>query len=138
MTTNFELLLDELYDELENLKKIEKIKLPKPEIIRKNNKYLWKNVNNFLKIVNRHPDHFIKFIENNFIHKVVWMSNNRDDGLFFIQRTDTNYVINIMNNYIKLCVQCSQCNCINTNFEKDNDIKKFKLCCNNCKAEKYL
>lgn len=135
---SFELQLDNLYNELDNLRKMEKVKLPKPEIVRKNKKYLWKNVNIFLRILNRPAEHFIKFIDNNYNNKVSWYSSDKNDGLFFIQKVDLNYVINVMNTYIKMYVLCCQCNSINTMFEKDNDIKKFKLCCNNCKAEKYL
>ena len=43
-----------------------------------------------------------------------------------------------MVNYIKYCVLCKQCNNMKTILQRDKDVKKFKLICNNCKTNYYI
>lgn len=133
---SFDEMLDNLYTEL-NKCSLNKITLHKPIIVGKS-KPVWVNAKNFLKDINRNPDHFINFLSKNSNGDVNWKSQHKSEGIIFGFKINETKLKNIMQEYIKKYVSCNQCNSCNTKFEKDVTIRKNKVICSDCNSERYV
>jgi translation initiation factor 2 subunit 2 len=137
--TEFEIMLDEAYNLLENNKTNNlDIKIPEPILIKNGNKILWKNVKEYLKIVKKPPDHFLLFLNNELSNCVSWISDSKSDGLIFQTKIISSSIIKLMKKYLIEYVICKSCHSNDTELIKDKNIRKYKFKCNFCFQEIYL
>ncbi len=135
----FEEMLDNLYNGLNQNNEELKIKLPDPQLIFNGHKTIWKNVKEYLKIIRRPPDHFLKYLHNEITVQVNWISESKSDGLLINQKkVGTTILINIMKKYLKEFVICKSCKSLNSYIEKNKDIRKYEFKCLNCENHYYV
>lgn len=135
---SFDEMLDNLYSNLEFKNNSIKIVLPDPILIKSGHKTIWKNVKDYLKLFDRDPEHFIEYINNETTSKIYWLSGSKSDGCLFQSKTKKDYVFEIMKKYIKNKVLCKNCYTINTKLNKIKELRKYQLCCNECKSEYFI
>jgi translation initiation factor 2 beta subunit (eIF-2beta)/eIF-5 len=134
----FEMMLDNLYNNLQLKKTSTKIVLPDPILIKSGHKTIWKNAKEFLRLFNRHPDDFITYVNNNTIAKINWITESKSDGCIFQTKAKKDYIFELMKDYIIKRILCNSCKSIDTTVTKDNNIRKLCFKCNNCNNELYL
>ena len=132
---SFEEMLDNLYSNLEFKNNSFKIILPDQILLRSGQKTIWKNIKDYLKLFDRDPEHFIDYINNETTSKINWISDSKGDGCLFQSKTKKDYVFEIMKKYIKDKVLCKNCNTIDTKLKRIKELRKYQLCCNECKSE---
>ena len=132
---SFDEMLASLYSNLELKNNNIKIVLPDPILIKIGQKTIWKNVKEYLKLFDRDPDHFIDYINNETTNNIFWITESKSDGCIFQNKTKKNYVFELMKKYIKEKVLCKNCHTINTKLVKIKELRKYKLCCTECKSE---
>ena len=126
-------LLDRAYDQLEKVEETKCSAINQPQINRKNKKTY---IGNFIEIsgqLNRPPDHFKSYIDDELccstsidgIGSLVCQGIFNDIGLH-----------KIIAQYIKKYVQCSECKSINTSLIKKNRISFID--CSKCKSVKAI
>ena len=129
---NFELMVNEAYDLLDTYSE-DKLVLPKIESEINVNRLYWKNIIEYLNIMNRHPDHFIIFLKNELSNKEIhWYSGNKADGIIIHGKHLKNTkIIDIIKKYINMYIVCLCCKKLNTELNKiTSKIYEFKcLCC---------
>jgi len=140
----FEQMVDEIYTLLNNsntptnIKKSDKLQLPKFNIKIESTRIIWSNANLFLSSINRNSEHFIDFLKyelNN--NEINWMVNI-DDGLIIHSRSyKIQNIHDIINKYIMIYVTCSSCKYFTTILTKYNS-KKSHFECLNCGMQKYI
>ena len=117
MEFNFEILVNEAYETLDQ--KYNGNMLILPEIIVEINKVRlhWKNVKNYLRIINRHPDHFIDWLKSERPgYELNWYSGSKADGLIIHgkrqRKSDiSDLALKYVNNYV-ICSSCVQVNTV--------------------------
>jgi translation initiation factor 2 beta subunit (eIF-2beta)/eIF-5 len=134
---SFDDMLDNLYSNLEFKNSSLKIVLTEPILIKSGQKTIWKNVKEYLKLFDRDPEHFIDFINTDTATKVFWLTDSKSDGCLFQNKTKKDYVFEIMKKYIKTKVLCKNCQSIDTKLIKNKELRKYQLCCVNCKSEYF-
>jgi translation initiation factor 2 subunit 2 len=136
---NFENMLNELYNNLNQTNKVISVTLPEPQLIKNGHNIIWKNVKEFLKITNRPPDHFTNYLTKDCNCQINWITDSKSDGLIFNQQKIKNsHIINFMKIYLKEFVICKSCKSYKTMIVKDNAIRKYNFICSNCKNEYYI
>jgi hypothetical protein len=135
---SFDVMLENLYTNLELKKNNYKIILPDPILIKSGHKTIWKNVKEFLKLFNRHPDNFINYINNETTIMAYWVSDSKSDGCIFQTKTKKDYIYELMKKYIKDKLLCKSCQSIDTYIIKDKELRKYNFICNNCKNNYIL
>jgi translation initiation factor 2 beta subunit (eIF-2beta)/eIF-5 len=116
-------LLNRIYKKLKQCDNVNTIPTPKKYFPRPNY-CVWINFQETCLLLNRHPKHLCNFILDSYKIKCKKNENN----IYILNMCK--YKINlkqILQSYIKTCVQCCKCNNINTIILKDNTMK-----CNNC------
>jgi len=133
-TLDFNTMLDEAYDLIDNKDGKGKLVFPKMDIEIETTRLHWKNIKEYLKIMNRSPDHLLKYLQNEIPDKKInWYSSKISDGLLFLGKFKKNYnITDLIYKYIETNVSCSSCKSIKTIITKDEFI------CNNCGFHKYL
>ena len=131
----FDEMLNNLYSNLEFKKNNFKIILPEPILIKSGQKTIWRNTKQYLKLINRDPNHFIDFINNNTTIKIMWLTDSKSDGCLFQSKTKKDYVYELMKKYIKDQVLCKNCQSMDTKLIKIKEIRKYQLLCGDCKSE---
>ena len=91
----------------------------------------------FLKDVNRDSEHFNNFLKKQTENTIQWRNSNKRE-IIFKSKINKMILKKYMVNYIKYSVLCKQCNNMKTILQRDKDVKKFKLICNNCKTNYYI
>jgi translation initiation factor 2 beta subunit (eIF-2beta)/eIF-5 len=131
---NFNLLVDEVYNKLENKSNnINVLILPNLICECFTTKIVWKNINEYLNTINRNDEHFLKFLRFECHGKnISWNSNNKDDGLVFHNMKKQKEIKELSIKYINNYVICSSCNKYNTNLNKNKDVKKYEFICLDC------
>ena len=124
----FNELLDRCYNTIEGNR--EKATLPSAKSgYTGPKKTLWANFTNICETINRTPDHFIKFIENEL---QITATLNSEGGLTLRGRFTPNKIESIYRKYILNYVQCKSCKRLTTVIEKDGRIIFLK--CTSCKS----
>ena len=127
---DFNKMLDNLYNQIDNSKSKNQIYLPEPKINKKPTRIDWLNINKFLKIVNRSIEHFINYLKNE--RKI---DANYHNKLFIIHGKFRKDDINkIMIEYVNKYCKCPSCNSFDTVLAKDGSTRKDKIICNKCKS----
>jgi len=136
MENTFENMLDNIYEEIifltKNKDQFTKNKFPEFILIKNGNKIIWKNIKEFLIIMNRQPTHFFDFLNFETSNKVLWVSESKSDGLNFNFKITSKILKELLNKYLNECVYCKFCKSSNTCINKNKDIRKYNLICNEC------
>lgn len=135
----FDNMLTELYDNLDQNNEIIAVTLPEPKLQKSGTNFIWKNVKEFLKLTNHHPDHFITYLNKNYNFQANWITDSKSDGMIFNHKKIT--IANIydyMKNYLKSYVICKSCKSYNSNLVKDQTIRKYNFVCLNCNNTYYV
>jgi translation initiation factor 2 beta subunit (eIF-2beta)/eIF-5 len=98
----------------------------------------WKNVKDYLRVVRRHPDHFMEFLKHQLPGKEIsWYSGSKADGLIvhgkYQKKTE---ITELAIKYVKEYVTCSSCNKTDTILTKQNS-KSYQFECLSCGMKKY-
>jgi translation initiation factor 2 beta subunit (eIF-2beta)/eIF-5 len=129
MTCEFNILMNEAYEQLDN-DNDSKLILPKIECDTTVTRLHWKNVIEYLKLIERNPDHFINFLKSEYQDKEIsWYSGNISDGIiihgkFLKQNIISDFIIKYISNF----VTCSACK---SNYTKLSKLTS-KLYCFEC------
>jgi translation initiation factor 2 beta subunit (eIF-2beta)/eIF-5 len=134
MSTEFETMVNEVYEHLNVHSKGELLILPKIDVDINTTRLHWKNVKEYLKVIKRHPDHFLKFLRNELPGKSInWFSGSKSDGLIFLGKFQKQqYIITLIKKYIDVYVICPSCKLADTMMNKE------EFHCNDCGFKKYL
>lgn len=109
--------------------------LPTPKLEKSTTRMLWM-VAPYLKRIERPKEHFYDFLTKKKGYTINWVSNLIEDGLIIRSKKITqNIIINIMKEYVNLYVLCNSCKNSQTEMTRDNEIKKYRIKCINCKSE---
>lgn len=134
MSNEFEIMVNEVYEHLNVQSKGEMLVLPKLVVVTNTTRLHWKNVKEYMKVVKRHPDHFLKFLRNELPGKSInWYSSSKSEGLIFMgKHQKQQYIGNLIKKYIDNYVICPSCKLADTNMNKE----EFQ--CNDCGFKKYM
>ncbi len=135
---SFLVMLDKIYNNMDQNKNVDKFILPDPELIKNGNNIHWKNVKDFLKLVKRQPDHFLNYLGSQLSCKVNWISESKSHGLIIYKKIKSPQIIDIMKNYLVNYVICKSCKSSNTYLEKDKTIRTYNFICTNCENKYYI
>jgi translation initiation factor 2 subunit 2 len=131
----FEIMLDEIYNNIEEIKiKKENLILPDINLIKNGTKSIWKNIKEFIRIMKRPPDHFYNFLSFETSNKVNWISDSKSDGLNFQYKVKLDNIKLLLNKYLINCVLCKECKSYNTKIIKDIKLRKYTFTCYDCKT----
>ncbi len=141
MSYNFEEMVNEAYQTLAetNSEGCNKLVLPKIETNIETTRMHWKNVKEFLKVVCRHPDHFMAFLKSELPDKEInWFSGSKSDGLLIHgKRLKQTLIVEMSMKYINMYVLCPSCGKCDTSLNKfDSRLLKFE--CHDCGTTKYF
>jgi translation initiation factor 2 beta subunit (eIF-2beta)/eIF-5 len=136
---SFEIMLDNIYNNLNINNNNTRIELPKPILIKSGQKTIWKNPHEFINMFNRQSDDFTNYINNKSSTQIIWLTDTISDGCIFnIKIKNSDYITNIMRSYVNDRIICKSCKSINTIITKDNNLRKYKFTCYNCNTELYI
>lgn len=135
---SFEVMLDELYNNLEQKNNVTKFIIPEPVLIKSGNNNLWKNVKDFLKLAKRPPDHYVDYLTDQLSCKANWLTESKSHGLIIYKKIKPDVLTENMKNYLKEYVLCKSCKSSDTYIEKDKTIRKYNFICTNCDAKYYI
>jgi translation initiation factor 2 beta subunit (eIF-2beta)/eIF-5 len=135
----FNKMIDEVYSIIIINKIKKKINLPNLNVEIETNRLYWKNIKEFLDIINRSLDHFLNYLKYELNNKEINMiSSSVNDGLIIHQKhPKLKSLIDVRNKYIELYVLCSSCNSYNTTLNKYIS-KKYIFNCYNCGMNKCI
>lgn len=99
----------------------------------------WKNVKDFLKVVRRHPEHFIAWLKSELPSKEInWFSESKSDGLIIHgKRQKKSDVVDMAIKYVNTFVMCSSCKRSDTIMSKSCN-KQWEFECENCGMTKFF
>jgi translation initiation factor 2 beta subunit (eIF-2beta)/eIF-5 len=135
---SFDSMVNESYQLLEVYSE-DKLVLPKLETEINMSRLYWKNIMEYLNVLNRSPDHFYIFLKNELCNNEInWYSGNKDDGILIRGKNKKNTeIIELIKKYINKYVICSCCKKINTELNKITS-KKYEFKCLCCEMTKCL
>ena len=131
--TAFETMLDNIYSKLDLKNNNYQLILPDPILIKNGTKTIWKNIKEYLRIVNRSPDHFLSFLNYETSSTVTFLTESKSDGCIFQNKIKKDLICDLMKKYINEYYICKSCKSINTLIIKDKKIRKYTFICNDCK-----
>lgn len=130
---DFNKMLDNLYDQLDQTNSKTTFYIPEPKINKKPTRLDWLNATEFLKTINRSLDHFINFLKT---ERKVIASYHKNiiiiKGKF--RKTDIN---KMMIEYVNKFCKCPVCSSFDTLLAKDGTIRRDKLICQKCKSTTF-
>ena len=134
---SFEEMLDEVYEKINsctnNILTQSNITLPTPELIKHGHHFIWKNIDVFLKIINKPAEHFIKFLSNELKCQIIWITESYTDGINLdYNKLNSKIIYDMMKKYILEYVYCKKCKSTNTQITKDTQLRKYLFVCQNC------
>lgn len=138
---SFEQRLEKVYnllDEEKMAKDDTKLILPNPNIEVTTTNTFWHNVKDFLKKVNRPPQHFIEFLSDQLNTEVTQRSSSLSQGLLLKGKQHKNKIVPIIEKYVKEYVLCMHCSNHKTKIKKDKEIREYVLTCKGCNASYTL
>jgi len=139
MDESFEIMLDKLYNNININNSNTKIVLPKPIMIKSGSKTIWKNANEFINMFNCEINDFTNYINNKTTNNINWISESISEGCIFdnkIKKDD--YIYDLMKRYVNDRVLCKSCKSVDTRLIKNQNLRKYKFICNNCKNELFI
>ncbi len=99
----------------------------------------WKNVKDYLRVVRRHPDHFMDFLKDQLPGKDVnWYSGSKSDGLIIHGKYQKQAEVSeLAIKYVKTFVVCSSCGSADTSLTKQSS-KSHEFECQSCGMKKFM
>lgn len=136
---DFTIMVDEAYNILNNDNFINNIILPKIDCDITPTKLYWKNLTDYLNIINRSSDHFYNFIKNELSNKEInWYSANKNDGIIIHGKyLKISLLLDLIKKYINLFVICTSCKNTNTILTRITT-KKYEFKCLACEMVKVI
>jgi translation initiation factor 2 subunit 2 len=132
----YENLLQKLYDQINNKRKVSTIKILLPQtLIIGTKKTVIENFKELCDSMKRTQEHVKTFIENELCVKT---SINQYKQLTIFGKFYQRNILSIMRKYINNYVKCKSCLSLNTNFEKDKTHQMMEMICSNCGASLYI
>ena len=135
----FDDMINEAYSILEQEEKSGLMVLPDIDVEIEITRLHWKNVKDYLRVISRHPEHFMEWIKYEISNKEInWYSANIKDGLIIHgKRQKKSDITDLAMRYIKEFVICSSCNAADTKMTKLGH-KKHDFECLNCGMKKCI
>ena len=130
---DFNTMLDDIYSQL-NDNKSKKTIVPNPVIITSTTNTYWKNIKQILKTINRPPDHFLTFI-NNELAETNWKTQSKSDGLVIIGKFRIDKIKKVLQKYILTYVLCNSCKSMHTSISKNKTLRTYELKCSSCLSQ---
>ncbi len=139
MDIDFNSIVDEAYQIMERHMNGEPLILPNVEVEIGTTRLHWKNVKEFLRVIRRHPDHFIDFLRKELPGKEVsWVSGSKSDGLIIHgKRQKQKDVADLVLKYVDIYVLCPSCKKVDTKMIKESS-KTYQFQCEDCGMTKYI
>ena len=135
---NFEEMLNKAYEQLDKTKVEEnKLVIPEPFIDMQPRKTIWRNTKDFLMVVNRHPDHFLKYLKNQ-KYDADWLSESKSHGILIKKRIKKGDINRLIVRYMDNYVVCPSCKSINTFITRNKEFRIDNFKCNNCGFNKSV
>lgn len=136
---NFDKMVEEAYTYLDNQTKGVLLVLPTPVTEIEVTRLHWKNVKEYLKRINRNPDHFMDFLKKEFTNREVnWVSNSKSDGLFIHgKRLKHSNIVDISVKYVEMYNVCPNCKKSDSEMHKTSS-KQYEFECLACGTKKFL
>lgn len=136
-TYNFEQMVNEAYQILEEPIAGEYLVLPNMQIDIGTTRLHWKNVKAYLKTISRNPDYFMEFLKHEIPGKSVnWFSGSKSDGLIIHgKKQKSTEITNLSIKFVNTYVLCSACKKSNTLMNKLTS-KTYEIICNDCGTTK--
>lgn len=99
----------------------------------------WKNVKEFLKVVRRHPDHFMEWLKSELpSHEINWFSGSKSDGLIIHgKRQKKSDITEIALKYVNTYIICPSCKRADTKMTKISN-KQWEFECMDCGMKKFM
>ncbi len=139
---SFDIMLDDVYDKLESCtssaKMQSKIILPQLELVKHGHHFIWKNMKAFLRIVNKPPEHVVKFFSEELKCQITWITESKSDGVIIdYDRLSSSTISELMKKYVLEYVYCKKCKSTNSIISKDSQVRKYLFVCQNCGDQYY-
>jgi len=127
MDFDFNTLVNNAYSILNNQTHNGNLILPEVVVEIGTTRIHWKNVKEYLKVIQRNPDHFMSWLKSELPGKEInWYSGSKSEGLIIHGKRQTKKDIShILMKYIKKYVTCSSCKNSNSTLTKENSIEKL-------------
>ena len=135
---SFEQRLEEVYQQLGTKEEKERLYLPNPNIEVTTTNTMWNNVKEFLKKINRPPDHFINFLSHQLDTEVTQKTKSLSNGLILIGKHKKNKIEPLIEKYMNEYVICKYCNSYKTKIKRDETIRKYVFTCKDCSSSYSL
>ncbi len=135
-TEYFNKMLDSVYTQLEDkiTKSSAKLTIPVPIIELSTTNTYWKNIKKILQTINRPGEHFITYLQKE-LKTGEWLSQSKSDGIVLLGKFKIEQLTIIIQGYMKTYVVCNICNSVNTNLERNKDVRTYMICCNKCNSK---
>lgn len=139
MSYNFNAIADELYQYLNKNKEAQSLVLPSVETEISPTRLHWKNVKEYLKLIQRDPDHFMDFIKKEIPDKNInWYSSSKSEGLIIHGKYLKPVLVKeLAMKYVNVFVVCPSCKQVETQMIKSG-AKKYEFECNECGMHKFI
>ena len=139
MDITFEDMVNEAYQQLDSDSRGDTLILPEPVTIIDATRLHWKNVKDYLRVIRRHPDHFMSFLKKEIPGKEInWFSGSKADGLIVHgKRQKNNEVTELSLKYVDTYVICPSCKHADTRLVKENS-KNYQFECLDCGMKKFM
>lgn len=139
MTYDFNKIADELYQYIKKDKQVQSLRLPTIETEILPTRLHWKNVKEFLKLIQRDPDHFMDFLKKEIPDKNSnWYSGSKSDGLIIHGKYLKPILVkDLAIKYVNNFVVCPSCKQVSTQMNKFG-AKKYEFECNECGMHKFF
>ncbi len=139
MNTDFVTLVNNAYLILDQQSRGENLILPEVIVEIGTTRLHWKNVKDFLKVIKRHPDHFMEWFKSELPgQEINWFSGSKSDGLIIHgKRQKKSDIIEMIFKYVNTYVICPSCKRADTKMTKIGH-KQNEFECLDCGMKKFL
>lgn len=136
-TYNFEQMINEAYQSLEQSSSGDLLILPDIILDIGTTRLHWKNVKSYLQVIRRHPDYFMDFLKHELPSKEInWFSGSKSDGLIIHgPKQRKAEITDLARKFVNIYVVCSTCKKPDTEMNKMSS-KVYEVCCIDCGATK--
>ena len=100
--------------------------------------FIWKNIKEFLRVVNKPPEHVVKFFSDELKCQITWITDSKSDGINIdYDRLKSTTINELMKKYVLEYVYCKKCTSTNSIISKDSQLRKYLFVCQNCGDQYY-
>ena len=95
----------------------------------------WTNTKDFLRIIDRPPSHFFKWMQNEISDKKIsWVSEHVSDGIIIhhTKRQNKKEITAVALKYVNTFITCSSCTNVNTTMTKHPKLSCYEFECLSC------